>query len=228
MNFERLSLDDCEQAQDILVAIDVLRAFSCAAYAFGRGAERILLVGEVAQAFALKQRFPSARLMGEVGGLPIPGFDYGNSPTEIARQELAGCTLIQRTSAGTQGIVRSRQARLLLAGSLCCAAATARHLARVPGSTVSFVITGRTSQGHGDEDEACADYIQACLETAAPDPAPYLARVRASKTAAKFIHPTGGPVPASDLEHCLQVDRFDFALRVERQGDLLVMTPVAC
>jgi 2-phosphosulfolactate phosphatase len=44
---------------------------------------------------------------GEVNGLPPEGFDFGNSPTQVMKLDLRGRALVQRTSAGTQGIVRS-------------------------------------------------------------------------------------------------------------------------
>ena len=45
---------------------------------------------------------------GEVGGLRPEGFDFGNSPTYINDADLSGLTMIHRTSAGTQGVVRSQ------------------------------------------------------------------------------------------------------------------------
>ena len=41
-----------------------------------------------------------------------------------------------------------------------------------------------------------------------------------------FKDPTYPKFPASDLDHCIALDRFDRALLVERQDDLLVMRPV--
>ena len=64
--------------------------------------------------------------MGEVGGLPVTGFDFDNSPASFDHADLAGHPMIQRTSRGTQGAVLSRSADLLLAASFCCAGATAR------------------------------------------------------------------------------------------------------
>jgi 2-phosphosulfolactate phosphatase len=60
-----------------VVAIDVLRAFSTAAYAFAAGAQTIALVGTVEEAFTLKKQIPDALIMGEVEGLPVKGFDLG-------------------------------------------------------------------------------------------------------------------------------------------------------
>lgn len=228
MEFKHASLDTCEHAAGIVVAIDVLRAFSTAAYAFGSGAESILLTGSVEEALALKQRFPHALLMGEVNGLPIPGFDFGNSPTLIAQQDLHRRQLIQRTSAGTQGIVRSQNAGLLLASSLCCAGATAkwirRHAARF--ARLTFVITGQRPPAWGDEDAACADYIETLLKGQQPDTAAIIQRVRSSPAGQVFLDENKPDFPASDLEHCLAIDRFDFAMQVEKGDGLMVMRPI--
>ena len=50
------------QARGIAVVIDVFRAFSVAPHAFDVGAERVLPVGEVDDAFELARRFPGAVL----------------------------------------------------------------------------------------------------------------------------------------------------------------------
>src|SRR5512141_2681159 len=107
MKFNYASLETCHTARDVVLIIDVLRAFSTAAYAFSRGAREIRLVSTVEEAIALKAQIPNSKAMGEVGGLPPEGFDFGTSPTRILEHDLTGITLIQRTGAGTQGAVRS-------------------------------------------------------------------------------------------------------------------------
>jgi 2-phosphosulfolactate phosphatase len=229
--FQRLSLDEAAYASGITIVIDVLRAFTSACYAFGAGAEKILLVSEIEDAFALRDQFPGARLMGEVGGGPIAGFDFSNSPAHYADLDLRGQHLIQRTSNGTQGVIRAVRADVVLAASFVCAAATARYVRGLGGSTVTFVITAwhkdsPTPRG-GDEDAACADYLEALLRGNAPDPAPYVGRVLASPTGALFATNTRPEYPATDLPYCTELNRFDFALPVHRTPDgLLVMKPV--
>ncbi|MEJ2353582.1 MAG: 2-phosphosulfolactate phosphatase [Anaerolineales bacterium] len=113
MEFRRAILDgSLLDLQGTVVVIDVLRAFTTAAYAFWAGAADITLVATVAEALALRKAKPEMLIMGEVDGLPVEGFDFSNSPTEIAGQDLAGRHLVQRTSSGTQGVVLSRNARI--------------------------------------------------------------------------------------------------------------------
>ncbi len=227
----QISLDECGQAEGAVVAIDVFRAFTTAAYAFSRGAARILLVGTVEEALAQRARFPQALLMGEVNGLPIPGFDFGNSPTAIAQADLAGRTLVERTSAGTQGVVRSERAGILLASSFCCASATVQYLRRLAPADISFVITGwyggdRTNPGSGDEDAACADYMAALLRDESPDPRAYLDRAARARAAYKFLDPGQPDFPESDLQLALAVNRFNFAMVVGREANDLVLRRV--
>ena len=226
MELMRASLETCGTATGTVVAVDVIRAFSTAAYAFAAGARDIVLVGSVEEALALKRQMPGALVMGEVGGLPVKEFDFGNSPVVLSSLNLAGRRLIQRTSAGTQGIVRSRQADHLLASSFCCASATARAIRKLSPGTLTFVITGLRPGGHGDEDAACADYIEALLGGRQVDSAPFIKRVYASPTGRVFADPARPEFPIADLEYCVKVDRFDFAMPVRRREGLFVMEAV--
>ena len=72
------------EARGAVVVVDVLRAFTTAAYAFAAGARRIWLTESVDQALAMKAARPDLLAMGEDGGRRIAGFDHSNSPAEIA------------------------------------------------------------------------------------------------------------------------------------------------
>jgi 2-phosphosulfolactate phosphatase len=251
MEFKRLTLRDCGQATGTVVVIDVLRAFTTAAYALAAGAREIVLTDRVDEAFALRDRFRSAGedvlLMGELRGEPIQGFDLSNSPAAVAALavpapvasslDLTGRRLVQRTSAGTAGVVcASAHAEVLLASSLVVGRATARYLRQLAPEQVTFVITGAHNRGpsDGEEDAAGADYIQALLarsetgprEQPKIDSTPYVQRVRESFVGRLFGTPEYPHLAAADLELAVDVDRFDFCLRVEREDDLLVMRPV--
>jgi len=227
MEFHRATLETCHKVVGTVVVIDVLRAFTTAAYAFAAGASEISLVSTVEQAFTLKQRFPDILLMGEDRGLPIDGFDYGNSPTPFLTENLTGKRIIQRTSAGTQGVVGSINAEILLASSLCCANATAKYIQSCATKVVTFVITGNWSADHGEEDRACADYIEGLLTREKIDQSVIVKRVRESAAARKFLDPNNDDFPLPDLEHALAIDITDFAMVSERAGDELLLKSVA-
>ena len=225
MKINYLTNENCHTADGVVVVIDVLRAFSTAAYAFGVGAKSITLVGEVEDALTLKSHMENALIMGEVHGVKPASFDFGNSPTEIARQNMQGKHLIQRTSAGTQGVVRSVNAEKLFTASFVVAGATVHTIQQLEPEEVSFVITGRYFDG---EDKACADYLAACLNGKKPDPNPYLEHVR---NAAELTHMSVEKFPnvVSDVKLCTRLDAFSFAMPVTREQGHPVMrtlTPV--
>jgi 2-phosphosulfolactate phosphatase len=222
MKFHYTNLEDCHTAKGIVVIIDVLRAFSTAAYAFSRGAKEIRLVSSVEEALALKKQLPNVKAMGEVGGLAPEGFDFGNSPTFISREDLSGITLIQRTGAGTQGAVRSENAEVMLACSFVVADATVTFIKNLKASEVTFVVTGKTFSG-GDEDLACAEYLEQLLKGNSPDTKPFIKRVFDSRDALQHLDPQEIAFPRSDLDYCTQIDKFDFAMPVTREDGKLIM-----
>ena len=225
MRFLYSSLEDCHSAKGIVIVIDVLRAFSTAAYAFSLGAKEILLVGSVEEALALRQQVPNSKVMGEVHGLRPDGFDFGNSPTYLIQEDLSSVTMIQRTTAGTQGVVRSQKAEMLLAASFVVAGATVEHVKKLGPEEVTFVITGRDFGG-GDEDLACANYLEALLKGHRPVPKPFIQRVLASRDASQHFDPNKVGFPITDLDYCTQVDKFDFAMPIERRDGRLIMHSV--
>ncbi|HET7044333.1 MAG TPA: 2-phosphosulfolactate phosphatase [Gaiellaceae bacterium] len=92
------------------IVVDVLRATSTIVQALARGYGRVLCCQEIEEARALAAGQPDARLAGERKTVRIDGFDYGNSPAEIAASEPAE-TLVLTTTNGT---------RLLLAAAARC------------------------------------------------------------------------------------------------------------
>lgn len=227
MKFRHAILDDAlMEVQGPAVVIDVLRAFSTAAYAFAAGVEDITVVATVAEAFALKKQMPGALIMGEVDGLPVEGFDFDNSPAQFIDRDLSGSHLIQRTSSGTQGVVLSRNAMPLLTSSFVVAGATARYLKKMDPELVTMVITGYGPAGRGDEDKACADYLEALIDGEDPEVRAYLERVRSSEPGQKFLDPGQPEFKRIDLDLCLMVNRFDFVMAVERKDERLLMKAV--
>ena len=174
MRFSRTFLNRLQNqphAEDTVVVIDVLRSFTTAAVALAKGAAAIYPVEGIAAAMTLAGRIHHPVSVGAVvGGDPAPGFDFGNSPSQLMHANLAGKTVVLSTAAGVCGLQRFRRARNLYAASLVCARATAEAIRTAGADEVCFVITGEWVDRDGDEDIACADYIESLLrgEQAAP------------------------------------------------------------
>lgn len=209
---------------DAVVAIDVLRSFSTAAYAFAAGADEIHPVETAAEADLLRRRLPAAVTVGALpGGKPMPGFDLGNSPSHVRELALAGRPVILTTAAGVRALIRFRDAPRLFAASLVCAGATLRALQALAPARIALVTTGEWVDRDGDEDIACADYLAAGLRGEPIDTAALAQRVRDSDFGRRFG--SDDALPTSDLEMCAQVDRFDFAMPVVREAGGLVIRP---
>ena len=226
MKFHYVNLETCHEATGVVVVIDVLRAFSNAAYAFSRGAEAIYPVGGVEEALKFKAETPDVLTAGEVGGLPPEGFDFGNSPTQTQELDLTGKIIVQSTGAGTKGIVRSVKAETMLAASFVIANATVQFIRNLEPEAVTFVITGQYRPGHGDEDVACAEYLERLFEGQQPDPVPFIERVFQSRDAIQHLDPNLPEFPRSDLDLCTTIDAFDFAMLVTKERGGHVMRAV--
>jgi 2-phosphosulfolactate phosphatase len=61
---------------------------------------------------------PNAVLVGERHARRLPGFDAGNSPTEILSIGVAGRPVVHTTHAGTQGLVNATGADEVLTANL--------------------------------------------------------------------------------------------------------------
>jgi len=120
-----------ESGQYVCVVVDVLRASSSLVVLLERGVEEVLPASSIGEARRLARRpaGPHYLLCGERGGLPPPGFHYGNSPVEFAGLELGGRRAILCTSNGTRALARAAAAPLVLVGALLNATAVGRAAA---------------------------------------------------------------------------------------------------
>ena len=226
MQIRRSDLAHSHELEGAVVVVDVLRAFSTAAYAFAAGARAMIAAHSLEEIEALKQRHAPAITVGaQAGGRPVPGLDYGNSPASIAPLDLTGMTLIEYSAGGVRGLVDCDHASEVLAGSLVCARATAEYIRAIEPAVVTFVITGLWTDRDGDEDHACADLIESYLLGTRPALAVFEERVRQSDFGRRFGHRDYAHLPAADLELCARADCFGFAMPMRHDGDRLVIEP---
>jgi 2-phosphosulfolactate phosphatase len=216
-----LTTDDLADRWDVAVVIDVIRAFTTAPWILRQGASRLFLAPNAEAAVAAQRaEFPDAILVKD--GPPDPRFALQNAPGRIAHEDLASRIVILVTGNGTRGAYAVRGAREVLCASFVNAAATARAMS--DRDKILLVPT------EGDEDQALADYlVHAIGAQGAPPFEPFLERVRSSNAGVE-CHPRGldascPGVHPDDLDRCLEIDAFDFALGLEQAGSLLEARP---
>jgi 2-phosphosulfolactate phosphatase len=202
----------------VVVAVDVIRAFTTAAYAFGAGAKEIWLVGGVQEALDLGAAMPGSLVMGEEHGRRPAGFHLSNSPVEVATADVDGRSIVQRTSAGTRGVVAAVDADRLFAASLVCASATAAAVNRTGLGAPTYVVTGRFEDAleNGSDDLETAQFIERVRTGQIADVDLVVKAVRGSGEAARTLALGEGDVHPLDVDYATDVDRFGFAMEVER------------
>jgi len=216
VRIKRLSLiEGSKQAEGLAVVIDVFRAFTTAAYIIDNGAERIIPVKTLEEAFELKRQHHDWVLMGERDGKQVPGFDYGNSPYDVKDADFTGYTVIQTTSAGTQGLMNAMHVTdEVLPGSFVMADAIVEYIRQRNPKTLSLVAMGWNGKNVAPEDESLAQYIEDKLTGVEPDFEAMKAEIRAHPEGAKFFDETRPQFKEGDFHCAMDLNRFGFCLKL--------------
>ena len=207
-------LDGAKRAIGTVAVIDVFRAFTTAAVALANGATSIVMVSTVEEALALCDAGVGEVCVGEVQGRAPDGFDFGNSPFEVSGVDFRGKTIVQRTSAGTQGIVAASHAKRLYAASLVTAEATVHAIPSGLPNRVSLVAIGDNGVKRTDEDELCTIHLRNRLEGRPGDAGAIRRLILAGGEVGRFHNPARPYLHPEDVDIALDIDRYDFAVRV--------------
>ncbi len=221
-----------------VVVVDAVRASSTIVTALASGARCIIPVTTIEEARALKQALanrPSphrrgkegevALLGGERQGLPLPGFDLGNSPREYTPERVAGKTIVFSTTNGSGAIASCRAARECVVGAFLNMPAVVSYLA-VQDAGVLFAAVGRQGAPVLDDTVCAGMYAERLAELA-----PHAGLTPAAREAIAAARPCKGRVEAAlrespsgqalariglgdDLAFCAQVGRFDIVPRL--------------
>jgi 2-phosphosulfolactate phosphatase len=223
-------LEGAQTAEGVAVIIDVFRAFTCTPLLFSLGIQKSILVATPEEAFALKEQNNALVLIGEVDGIPIEGFDLGNSPSEILKKGATffdGKTVVQRTSSGVQGVLMALDvADEVLPASYTLAKSTARYILSKNPPRVSIVSMGWALKYIAPEDEWCGVYIAHLLGVNDYNHNKALEAILYNQTTQKFFDPAKPHFPPEDPIMCLQLDVHDFVLRATRDDGAVVVNKI--
>jgi 2-phosphosulfolactate phosphatase len=218
-------LDGAREASGLTVIIDVFRAFSTACYVFDKGAAKIIPIGDIELAYQLKNENPAYILVGERNEQKPPGFDFGNSPSQLLEADLTGKTIVHTTSSGTQGIANAKNADEIITGSFINAGAIVNYIQQKQPKTVSLVCMGYACEYPTDEDTLCAEWIKNELENKPNNFAEMVETIRLGSGARFFDPEKQSWSPQADFELCLDLNRFNFVLKVEKEGGMNCLKP---
>ena len=217
MNIEiKHMIEGAKEAKGIVVIIDVFRAFSVEAYLVHNNAYRIYPVGDKEIAYKCKEKDSNVVLIGERKGVKLPGFDHGNSPSEIENIDFTGKKIIHTTSSGTQGIANAINAEEILTGSLVNAKAIANYIKSKNPEHVTLVAMGLGGKIDSDEDTLCAYYIKSLLEGREIDISDKIEKLKTTSGAKFFDKSKNDVFPQRDFYLCTDINKFNFVLKVVR------------
>ena len=206
-------------AADINIVIDVIRAFTVSHIAFMRRVHEIFLVNTVEEAFALKAQHAGYLLAGEIGALPIAGFDLDNSPHTFSSADLDGKSLVQKTTNGVKATLlalTTLDAPTVFVTGLSNARKTALHVKRLANSIPNCRINIIASHPQDDDDLACAEYIQDQLLGRNSIPVEAIQnRIKSARSAKKFFDPEQAEFNEKDIAFCVREVDCDFVMQVD-------------
>jgi 2-phosphosulfolactate phosphatase len=223
------------RAPRAVAVIDVLRATTTLVHAFAHGAARACAFATAAEAQAARARYgpDEALLCGERGGLRIPGFDLGNSPSEYAPERVAGRTLLVTTTNGTRALARTADAGRQVLAAFVNLPAAARRLAQLAADPALaaladevWIVAAGKEEAPGEEDSRCARALADLLAGAspvaiAPDEAELCAFLGATEHGRALLEVS--PRFAADLADAARWGRFG----VVPEGSAAVLEPGA-
>ncbi|NNF02050.1 MAG: 2-phosphosulfolactate phosphatase [Bacteroidia bacterium] len=148
-------LDHFDKTNAIVVVIDVLRATSSMCIALENGAEKIIPVATIEESMKYKEK---GFLVGaERNGLPVAGFDFGNSPFSFVGDNIKGSSIAITTSNGTKAISLAKGAKRIAVASFLNLSAISAWLKEQNSYTI--ILCSGWKDTFNLEDTLCAGAI---------------------------------------------------------------------
>jgi 2-phosphosulfolactate phosphatase len=128
-------------AHDVAIIVDILRMTTTSAVLMQRGLAELYVVADEQEARDLAKE-KKMLLLGERGGLPLEGFDGGNSPLEYLSKDVKGKRAVLCTSNGSKAVEAASKAKHLLLGSIVNAAAVAQEALKRAEKSITILCAG--------------------------------------------------------------------------------------
>lgn len=148
----------------VVVVIDVLRATSVVAAALANGVVKIKTVQTPQQALTLKTQNAKLLLAGERNAQRLDGFDFGNSPLEMDKEQLRGREMVLCTSNGTQAVAASHHAKNVITAAFVNMAAVINQLDSLEDD-ISIICSGTNGRFSLDDTLAASVLVNRLTRT---------------------------------------------------------------
>ena len=190
------------------VLVDVFRSTTTMPYILKGGCSKIIPTQSIKEARSIKQDIPESLLIGERYGIRIRGFDYNNSPYEVANVDFHGKTVIFTSTNGTKVLQRIKGKGDIFIASFVNAGATSVILKEQ--DRIDIVLSNRPD-GPADEDMFFGEYLRELLEGKTPDRVAYRKKIISSK-GARRLSIMGSK---HDIEYTMNYDAVDFPIHFD-------------
>jgi 2-phosphosulfolactate phosphatase len=128
-------------APDVAIIVDILRMTTTSAVLMSRGLSELYVVADEEEARVVAKE-KKALLLGERGGLPMAGFDGGNSPLEYLKKDLKDKRAVLCTSNGSKAVEAASEATHVLLGSTVNASAVASEALKRAEKNITILCAG--------------------------------------------------------------------------------------
>ena len=230
-------------ADDIYIVIDLIRATTSIAVLLERGAARVFAANTLEEAQQAAKLYPDRLLCGERHALPLPGFDYGNSPAQFSQLDLSGRELVLTTTNGSRAFYACPAQSTRIAACFYNARAVATYalaLAQQRHCNIALVCAAE-SHYFALDDSTCAGYL--ALELQRLNPTLEIHESVSAATALYAAYPPPGLADycrsaqsviavglRDDIDFCMQQDKSSIVPIVvgnEQETGLLVIERAA-
>jgi 2-phosphosulfolactate phosphatase len=206
----------------ITVVIDVFRAFTTACYVLERHPTSYFYSYSCKAVEKLTLQTVNPFLIGKPEKGSQLKYHIPNSPTYVAKKEIKNRDIIHRSESGARGILSSQKVDLILAAGFVNARATVDYIKTFKNSIVTILPMGHEATSPSLEDEICAQYLLALLNSKFFNTSKYVSEL-ASGPGKYFFSDDQNQYPEEDFAMCLELNKFNFAIQAQLHSDYAVL-----
>ncbi|WP_341760885.1 2-phosphosulfolactate phosphatase [Candidatus Tisiphia endosymbiont of Thecophora atra] len=207
----------------VVVIIDVFRAFTTAAYVLDRNPTIYMLAKESTIISRLATNFNNPLLIGKSEKGVDLIYDIPNSPTRVRAVTIAGRSVLHRTEAGAWGVLLAKEADIILAAGFVNAGATAEYIKTLSNAKVIIIPMGHEGTTPSLEDNVCAEYIKDLINGKKTNLTKFLSILRES-SGKYFFSQDQWQYPKEDFFRCLKIDHFNFIIKATIMDNYAILT----
>jgi 2-phosphosulfolactate phosphatase len=208
---------------NITIVIDVFRAFTTASYVLNAYPSSYILTNKSDVILQLANDYKNPLFIGkpEIGS--NFKYDIPNSPTRVKDINITDQNILHRTEAGAKGLLMAKDSDIVLAASFVNANATVNYIKKLDNTNIEIMPMGHEATTPSLEDDVCASYIKALINNEKFDLNLHKEEIKEGP-GKYFFSSDQWQYPYDDFDLCLELDKFDFAIKAEVHDDYSVLT----